>query len=1025
MKRPPYLYLLVLITWHTIQAQDSDWDFESGRLDSWKRTGESFSQSPFRGNPAVNYLTNTPCFGETFIGQHGTYWVTSFNARPFTTIHSGDAAQGELISPEFRLTTRYISYLLGGLSPAQTCRVELAILDDGRFTKSFQQRIQKRYGPILIQDVITINYPIRLIDGKNYVSIPFQPITPNSSLTGLFAKDQLSGDVFVRRSFTLPDSLRGKAARLILVDNDPNGHLNIDDIRFENIVSPSPVVIQGPAAPSLWGFADFHTHPASHLAWGDPGDGHTLFWGKPGMALDQVSETSLRADLPPCNHQEHSWDDGDLGRVGTRKTILNSLTFKAANFVHGPGGYPDFKGWPHARNGGVHQQMHISWVKRAYDGGLRLIVASAVDNQTLATLWRQGLNLLNSKKYVPEDADYRSAIKQIDFIREWVGANSSWMQICRTPAEARAVIGANKMAVIIGTEMDGLTPAQLDDLISRYDVRCVTPVHFTNNEFGGCAVYSELFNANNQFINGYFHRVVADPSLTFRFDRAKTEQIVATDGVLKPKVISDVEYKELGYDCYFGANRFNRCLPSSGGQRNAQGIRLQHIVRLMQKGVIIDIAHMSYQGQEELLSFCEREGVNYPLMNSHTGIRVTGGSERAMAKSHAERLLCRGGVIGMGLGAGVTYLPILNLKQPAGFTTKSFSINFEQYVPVKALQLILDIPPVVLLQNDPWRLVIRLKSGAYMYYDLSFGTSITDSKCIWYITLPPTILGRDLSSIEFQVNKFSATSLELNKVLSDPVADWTVGFNKVGNLFKRGVGVGSDFNGLDNVIPFTTQQTNFPITYNGFSGRPLPPIMQHKVGNKTFDFKNEGLAHIGLYPDLFQLVSQTTNGQQAIQTLFRSANDYVVMWEAVERESRQLEPVVRKIIENVYTLDIEIGTGDDDLRGDNDNAFGFFQLRNGAYYEFPLNKRMKWDKQTTNSVTFELPYTIQPANIEGFGIRTELSGGFEKTIGTDDWQVNKLRIRYRTALGQNGQLYQSETPIWFKGNGSQYWWTAL
>jgi hypothetical protein len=62
------------------------------------------------------------------------------------------------------------------------------------------------------------------------------------------------------------------------------------------------------------------------------------------------------------------------------------------------------------------------------------------------------------------------------------------------------------------------------------------------------------------------------------------------------------------------------------------------------------------------------------------------------------------------------------------------------------------------------------------------------------------------------------------------------------------------------------------------------------MGQRIFDFNEDGLAHYGLLPDLLQDLKDL--GDDDIQTLFRSAEGYLQMWEKVER-LRGRVPIVR------------------------------------------------------------------------------------------------------------------------------------
>jgi hypothetical protein len=79
------------------------------------------------------------------------------------------------------------------------------------------------------------------------------------------------------------------------------------------------------------------------------------------------------------------------------------------------------------------------------------------------------------------------------------------------------------------------------------------------------------------------------------------------------------------------------------------------------------------------------------------------------------------------------------------------------------------------------------------------------------------------------------------------------------------------------------------VAYPGVAGS-APPLEPYRMGQKVFDFNEDGLAHYGLLPDLLQDLKDL--GDDDIQTLFRSVEGYLQMWEKVER-LRGRVPIVR------------------------------------------------------------------------------------------------------------------------------------
>ncbi len=166
-------------------------------------------------------------------------------------------------------------------------------------------------------------------------------------------------------------------------------------------------------------------------------------------------------------------------------------------------------------------------MRRAYDGGLRLMFADATDSQLLSTLWSKvGFNYWPNVPNPDPNFDYNSAAKQLEFIQSLVAANSSWMQIVKSPAEARQAISGNKLAVVLGLEMDSLNLDQILGLVSRFGVRHVIPIHLANSPFGGSAVYKDLWNTNGWFLNSHqFVQVEFDPTIQFRLGVPATSSL--------------------------------------------------------------------------------------------------------------------------------------------------------------------------------------------------------------------------------------------------------------------------------------------------------------------------------------------------------------------------------------------------------------------------------------------------------------------------------------------------------------------
>lgn len=123
----------------------------------------------------------------------------------------------------------------------------------------------------------------------------------------------------------------------------------------------------------------------------------------------------------------------------------------------------------------------------------------------------------------------------------------------------------------------------------------------------------------------------------------------------------------------------------------------------------------------------------------------------------------------------------------------------------------------------------------------------------------------------------------------------------------------------------------------------------------------------------------------------------------------------------VSHLRITILTGDDDLRGGNDNAFGFFEVDGVATPKFPFNNEAQWDNQTTHSVETTLPQPVSLQHLDHFGIRTTFGGG----IGSDNRNTDGVTIKFLSASNGFQQIiYRTGSPL-VRLTGDFHNWTIV
>ncbi len=379
----------------------------------------------------------------------------------------------------------------------------------------------------------------------------------------------------------------------------------------------------GPGVP-LWGFADLHAHLMAHLAFGG-----NAFWGEPYDA-DHVGEEGMQNVLGSC------------------EPIHGGLININPEFGHpAGGGWPDFIVWPRFTTM-VHQQAYIDWLYRAYQGGLRLVTCLAVNNELLATKSNPRLPPDDRSAIQAQVAGMKAMVDYVD--RQSGGTGQGWLQIACSPEEARQIIGANKLAVILGIEVDSLGNwRRLQDLeeachgdlaqarlligleldwLYALGVRQITPIHLTNNAFGGTAIYMRFLEAVNVFITGETWTVedAWQTGVRYRMDQDgddlfdETQRSVAMSGGRKRAV-----HRHTLIDHIPGLSTLIEAFNAPGvrgGHANTRSLNHFGVILLeemMKRGMVIDIDHMSEKSTDAALDLAEAH--QYPLITSHSWFR--------------------------------------------------------------------------------------------------------------------------------------------------------------------------------------------------------------------------------------------------------------------------------------------------------------------------------------------------------------------------------------------------------------------
>ena len=361
---------------------------------------------------------------------------------------------------------------------------------------------------------------------------------------------------------------------------------------------------------SLVGFADDHVHITANLR-----AGGRVIHGEPfdrrGVAV------ALGGDAR------------DHGRDGSRDIVGNLLRGGSPFGGHDTGGWPAFAGWP-THDTVTHQQTYWVWLKRAWQAGLRLVVAQTVEDDELCRVMKQRSHPCSEPVAIAQQVRVlRGLQRYVD--RRSGGRGRGFFRLVYTPGQARKVIERGKLAVVIGVESSNPFGCRLDDrgrstctardvdrglaAYHRLGVRSMFIAHWFDNAFAGAAleggVKGAFINAMNRLETGHYLRVARCPL------PGQGEQ-----PAVAPKAAIDLIAQ------YFnGVSALsNVAIPAypAGKRCNARGLTALgvHLVRRMIKlHMIIEADHLGEPARDRLLKLAA--AARYPVVSGHNG---TGGT---------------------------------------------------------------------------------------------------------------------------------------------------------------------------------------------------------------------------------------------------------------------------------------------------------------------------------------------------------------------------------------------------------------
>ncbi|KIG17662.1 Peptidase, M19 family protein [Enhygromyxa salina] len=394
----------------------------------------------------------------------------------------------------------------------------------------------------------------------------------------------------------------------------------------------------------LYGIVDTHSHILSNFGFGGGGIFH-------GGAFHRLG---VEHALPDCElyHGEngrkdffgYAFDTAGADGADLAGLIPDLIAGELADDNHMTAGYPEFTDWPHAPTRSTHQTQYYRWLERAHLAGLRLVVQHATTNSVICN-FTAGQDLQQTRYECDDMVAVDRIIDETYVMERYIDAQSGgpgmgWFRVVQTPAEAREVIAAGKMAVILGIETSdlfdcALTPkagdptcdeAYIQEQLDYYyslGVRAMFPVHKYDNAFSpgdGDRAFIELGNFLN---SGHWSNFTLDcpAEVTDGFDKGdvnfgglnqpREEYNSAPPNNLSafpdmPLNITSVYLQQILEPPLVGAYCQNASLTPLGETL---------ISEMMARGMIIEVDHFSQQAYKRVFELLE--AANYPAAGTH------------------------------------------------------------------------------------------------------------------------------------------------------------------------------------------------------------------------------------------------------------------------------------------------------------------------------------------------------------------------------------------------------------------------
>lgn len=395
---------------------------------------------------------------------------------------------------------------------------------------------------------------------------------------------------------------------------------------------------------TLFGIVDAHSHLLSNLAFGG-GIYHGAAFHRLGVPHALPDCEVIHGPAGRRDFFGYIYDSAGNSTADLTSVLGNLVEGELSVDNHLTAGYPSFPEWPNAVERSTHQVQYYRWLERAWMAGLRLEIQHATTNAIIC-------NFMVGEGVAPSryDCEDMTAVDRI-IDETWAmqryidaqhgGEGKGWFRIVQSPAEAREVIAAGKLAVVLGIETSDLfdchlTPrpggpvcdeayveAQLDAYYER-GVRALFPNHKYDNRFTPGDGSGDFLELGNFFNSGHYTNKVEscpEPDMPRGFDGGSlsfTALNVPRDEYLSDPAFDFTEFPEEPLDT---AIQFVQEILGGGtsGQFCQNGAFTEVgealLMGMMARGMIIEIDHLPAWSYKQVFEILEEH--DYPAAGTH------------------------------------------------------------------------------------------------------------------------------------------------------------------------------------------------------------------------------------------------------------------------------------------------------------------------------------------------------------------------------------------------------------------------